>query len=62
MKITWDKKAKAVYIYLDETKGSTVEKTIPLEGNISVDYAYDGPQGIEILNVNEIPVVERIDK
>ena len=61
MKITWDKKAKAIYIYLvpsdDESK---VDYTTRVEENIWVDYQNGKPVGIEILDVEDVPVVEEI--
>ena len=63
MRITYDKNAKAVYIYLIENREAGGETT-QISENIYVDYGLDPlitePIGIEILNVKEIPTVEEI--
>ena len=60
MKITWDKNARAVYIYLDEANPAAVERTVRLSRNIFADYDCGGLQGIEVLNINELPLIEDI--
>jgi len=65
MKITWDAKAKAVYIQLVEEERRHW-KTVPLlsggqTGEINVDYDTSGEvTGIEILNVQAEPTIERL--
>ena len=60
MRITYDKKAKAVYIYLTE-ENLKVAHTAPIEDNIFIDYSHWGtPIGIEILYEETVPVVEEI--
>jgi uncharacterized protein YuzE len=58
MRITWDKKAKAVYIYL--TKNEKVEETEKVSDTLYIDYRNEYPVGLEILDVEEIPIVEKI--
>ena len=60
MKITWDKKAKAVYIYLTKEVCSKKLTTKRVSENIYVDYCEGQPVGIEILNVEEVPIIEQI--
>lgn len=56
MKITWDKKAKAVYITLKETKKA--EETKKVSDTLYIDYKDGYPVGIEILGVEEKPIIE----
>lgn len=62
MRITWDKKAKAVYIYLREAPRADWTKQLSedLWLDFSAEIGPDLPIGIEILNVEELPVVEEI--
>ena len=60
LKITWDKEAQAVYIYLLSEDEKVVE-TYEAEGHdwCSLDYNKDGKLvGIEILHVEEAPILE----
>jgi len=61
VKITWDSKAKIVYIYIQE-EGQDHLKTVEIfnsEGNINIDYAANGNvSGIEILNTTAPVIVE----
>jgi len=58
MKITWDKKAKAVYIYLAEGN-LKVDRSAPFSEGIYGDYSKWGTLvGIEILYVEKAPVIE----
>ena len=50
---------KAVYIYHTEEE-LKVDETLPGAENIYIDFAGDKPIGIEILNVEELPVVEEL--
>jgi len=60
MKITYDRKAKAVYIYLKK-EAEKVNNTTKITSNLYIDYSVeDEPVGIEILDVEDIPVVEEI--
>lgn len=59
MKITWDKKAKAVYIHLTE-EGLKVDETLPGAEGVYIDFSGDTPIGIEILYVEEAPVIEEV--
>lgn len=60
MKITWDSKAKAVYIYLYDSKAK-VNSTTKVSDFVYIDFALiDKPIGIEVLNVKSKPVVEVI--
>jgi len=55
MKITYDPEVKAVYICLtdDEVKANT---TTPLTPLLSVDYNFNTPIGIEVLDVDKLEV------
>lgn len=61
MLITWDKKTEAVYIYLRDPDVKSV-KTIQVEGHgMFLDYdEHDLIIGIEILYVEDKPIVEEI--
>lgn len=59
MRITWDKKAKVVYIYLTEEE-LKVDETLPGAEGVYIDFSGDIPIGIEILFVEEAPVIEEI--
>lgn len=59
MKITWDEKAKAVYIHLEDTGGEKVEGTEQVSGTINIDYIRGCPVGIEILCATK-PVLEEL--
>lgn len=60
MKITWDSKAKAVYIYLASESESSV-KTQEVQGGINIDYNAEGKViGIEVLYLEEKPYLEDI--
>jgi len=52
MKITYDTKAKAVYIYTTEESG--VVATEVLENGINIDRTEEGIVGIEILGVGNV--------
>ena len=59
MRITWDKKARAVYIRITEHK--KVEETEKVSDTLYIDYNEgEYPVGIEILGVEEKPAVEQI--
>ena len=50
MKITYDKEARAAYVYLTSPL-KRVSKTVPFTQNIIVDFnKYWVPMGIEVLN------------
>jgi uncharacterized protein YuzE len=54
MKIWYDEKADAMYIYLEGKPGQVVNRTQSLGGGIAVDYtSADGIYGIEILGASE---------
>lgn len=60
MKITWDSKAKAVYIYLDDGEAK-VSSSTRVSDFVNIDFAYvDKPIGIEILNVDKKPVIQEL--
>ena len=63
MKLKYDPKAKAVYIYLVDTEGldtfGVVVYTQQLTDDVNVDWMKDGKLfGIEVLCVEREPVVE----
>ena len=60
MRITWDRKAKAVYVYL--TGDTETDHTTQIGERVYLDYLKGKPVGIEILNVEDTPVIERISK
>lgn len=60
MKITWDSKAKAVYIYLDESEAK-VSNSTKVSDFVTIDFAFvDRLIGIEVLNVEKKPVVQEV--
>ena len=62
MKITWDSKAKAVYIYLTTDEGKKSEKTLQLLGHdVYLDYDKGHSViGIELLNVESEPTLIKL--
>ena len=60
MKITYDSNARAVYIDIYEDNPSAIEKTTRLARNVFGDYDCMGLRGIEVLNVDKIPMIEDI--
>jgi uncharacterized protein YuzE len=59
MKITWDEKAKAVYIYLTKDEKIKVARSQRVSDQIFLDFVADAPVGIEILNADK-PIIECI--
>lgn len=57
MKITWDEKVRAVYIFLKESE--EVARTVKISDALYIDYKEGDPVGIEILNVGELPFIEQ---
>ena len=54
MKITFDKEADAVYIYLKEILSGEVAKTISLNDSVNIDVDKNGKTlGIEILDATK---------
>ena len=54
MKITFDKEADAVYIYLEGISQGEVEKTISLNNSINIDLnKEDKVLGIEVLDASK---------
>lgn len=55
MKVTYDKEADAMYIYLKKIEAGEVEDTIELNENIILDFDKDKKLiGIEILNASKV--------
>ena len=54
MRITFDREADAVYIYLKEISQGEVDNTISLNDSINIDLDKDGKAlGIEVLNATK---------
>lgn len=54
MKVTYDKEADAMYIYIEEIKKGDIAKTISLNDNIILDLGEDKKiLGIEILSASK---------
>lgn len=54
MKITFDKEADAVYIYLKDISQGEVDKTISLNESINIDLDKEGKAlGIEVLDASK---------
>ena len=65
MKMTYDAKAQAVYIYLTDIKPyfGIVNHTQEITDNLLIDWMKDGSiLGIEVLNVATIPLVEDYER
>jgi len=57
MKITYDKKAEAVYIYISPIEKGSVDHTVEITDNLLIDYQDANntiPLGIEILGVETL--------
>ena len=60
MKVTWDAKAKAVYIHLPHKGWGINDHTAEINDQLYLDYNNDGEViGIEILNTTQ-PIVEEL--